>query len=273
VAGGSNLAARIGSACVFVPAVLALVWLGDAALLVLAAGVAGRGSWELFVVAEGAGYRPVRWVGLPLSVALCGYLYLFGPARLDLILGAAVLVCLAAALGHGVERYAGNALLTLAAVLYLGLLGSAPLLIAEAVGPARPEEARWLLVAVLLGVWLTDAAAYFGGRWWGKRRMAPSISPAKTWAGFAAGLVGGLAPVSLASLLPSLTVGQVAGLLALVSLGGQAGDLVESALKRDLGVKDMPALIPGHGGVLDRFDSYLFSCPVAYLYLELLRVY
>lgn len=263
----SNLALRVLSACVFVPAVLALSWMGGLALLALVLVVVGRGAWEFYHLAGGAGHRPMAGLGILLSIGLSLYLYLRGPAQLELVLGGALILCLLAALRHGVEGYGSRVWWTLGGVVYLGLLGSAPLLIVRQVGQ---EQGGWLLIALFCCIWLTDSAAYFCGRFWGKRKLAPAISPAKTVAGFVGGTLGGLVPLVLSPSIPFLGPGELAGLLVLASLGGQAGDLVESALKRDLGVKDAPALIPGHGGLLDRFDSYLFSFPIAYIYLELL---
>lgn len=266
----SDLVLRVISACVFVPAIFALSWVGGKALLALVLIIVGRGSWEFYRLGAGAGHRPLAWLGTALSLGLSLYLYLKGPVHLELVLGAALILCLLVALRQGVEGYGGRVWWTLGGVLYVGLLGSAPLLIARRVGP---EQAGWLLIALFSSIWLTDSAAYFCGRFWGRRKLAPSISPGKTVAGFIGGSFGGLVPLVLFSFLPMFSLGQLAGLLVLVSLGGQGGDLVESALKRDLGVKDAPALIPGHGGILDRFDSYLFSFPIAYIYLELLATY
>lgn len=263
----SELALRVISACVFVPAIFALSWAGGKALLVLVLAIVGRGSWEFYRLAAGAGYRPLAGLGTALALGLSLYLYLKGPVHLELVLSGSLLLCLLAALRQGVEGYSGRVWWTLGGVLYTGLLGSAPLLLARRVGP---EEAGWLLIALFACIWLTDSAAYFCGRFWGRRKLAPSISPAKTVAGFIGGTFGGLVPLVLSPCIPLLSLGQLACLLVLASLAGQGGDLVESALKRDLGVKDAPALIPGHGGVLDRFDSYLFSFPIAYIYLELL---
>ena len=89
-------------------------------------------------------------------------------------------------------------------------------------------------------------------------------------AGFVTGLVGGLVPLALQPLVPQMSMMELAGLLLVVSFGGQVGDLVESAVKRDFGVKDAPGIIPGHGGFLDRFDSYLFAFPLTYFYLWML---
>ena len=263
----SNLALRVLSACLFVPTVLVLVWGGGGALLALVLAIVGRASWEFYHLAEGAGHRPLSFLGMALALGLSGYLYLRGPVHLEMVLSAALILCLVVALCHGVEGYGGRVWWTLGGVLYVGLLGSAPLMIARQVGP---QQTGWLLTALFCSIWSTDTAAYFCGRFWGKRKLAPTISPGKTVAGFIGGSLGGLVPLALSSCIPSLSLGQLAGMLVLVSLGGQAGDLAESALKRDLGVKDAPALIPGHGGILDRFDSYLFSFPLAYIYLELL---
>ncbi len=263
----SNLALRVLSAGVFVPAIFTLSWMGGKALLALVLAIVGRASWEFYHLAQGAGHRPMAWLGTALSLGLSLYLYLRGPVQLDLVLGAALILCLLAALRRGVEGYGNRVWWTLGGIVYLGLLGSAPLLILRQVGQ---EEAGWLLIALFCCIWLTDSAAYFCGRFWGKRKLAPAISPAKTVAGFIGGTCGGLVPLVLSPYIPFLGPGELAGLLVLASLAGQGGDLVESALKRDLGVKDAPALIPGHGGMLDRFDSYLFSFPVAYIYLDLL---
>ncbi len=122
------------------------------------------------------------------------------------------------------------------------------------------------LLCVLLLVWATDIGAYLVGRWLGGPKLAPSISPGKTWSGAVGGLVAaillGLAGIALAGGPLSVRAVLVLGGLSLVS---QAGDLTESALKRHFGVKDSGRLIPGHGGLLDRLDGVLAAAPVAAL--------
>lgn len=271
--GGRNLTWRLVSACVFVPVILILVKLGGWALFLLVALVVGRCSWEFYHLAEGAGYRPARRIGPLLALGLCGQAYLAGPEGLDRVLVVSTLLCLAAALRSGPEKYAANALLSLGGVIYLGLLGSAPLLIAHQAGLVRREEAGLVVMMVFLCIWLTDSAAYICGRLWGRKKLAPAISPGKTVVGLVAGIGGGLLPLLLYRFVTFLTPVELLGLLLLSSAGGQLGDLVESAIKRDMGVKDTPALIPGHGGALDRFDSYFFAFPLAYLYLKALGVF
>jgi phosphatidate cytidylyltransferase len=132
------------------------------------------------------------------------------------------------------------------------------------------QQGHLAVLYALLIVWVADSGAYFAGRQWGMAKLAPSISPGKTWAG----LWGGLAVCALLalgvawwrglSLLPLLTVTLAAALFSVV------GDLVESVAKRYAGVKDSGSLIPGHGGVLDRFDSLLAAAPVLMLGLQLL---
>lgn len=269
----SNLAWRALSACFLVPGVLFALWYGEIVLMFLVLCVVGRGSWEFYYLATQAGYRPVRYIGQAMALALSLWFYIYGDHHLLLLIATAVLICLVATLRQGVERFSANALLTLGGVLYVGLLGSAPLWIVGIAGAERVDEKHYLLIAVILSIWLTDTAAYACGHLWGRRKLAPSISPGKTIVGFAGGLVGGLVPLALYNFLPSFSLLQLAGLLLLVALGGQLGDLVESAIKRDLGAKDAPALIPGHGGILDRFDSYLFAFPLAFMYVKILRIF
>jgi phosphatidate cytidylyltransferase len=118
-------------------------------------------------------------------------------------------------------------------------------------------------------IWICDSAAYYTGRAFGRTPLAPSISPKKTREGFAGGVVGALAGAIGAKylLFPFLTVFDVLALGLIAGIVGQMGDLVESAMKRSASVKDSGSLLPGHGGVLDRFDSLIVATPVYYLYL------
>ncbi len=127
----------------------------------------------------------------------------------------------------------------------------------------------WLLL--LFGtLWLSDTLAMFIGKAFGKRKLAPTVSPHKTIAGFTGGLLGGIIIALILAFwrLSGQYIPYLLGAAVLVSIVGQLGDLVESCWKRAIGIKDSSAVIPGHGGVLDRFDSLLFASPVLYLYLR-----
>ena len=269
----ANLAVRTLSACVFVPAIALLVKTGGGALLLLVLFIVGRGAWEFYQMARQGGHRPLGYPGLLSALALCAYLYQYGPRQLGPALVAVILFVFAATLLRGTQNYAANALLTLGGVLYLGLLGSGPLLIVDAAGPDHRQEAGHLLLMLFACIWLTDAVAYACGHMWGRKKLVPGLSPGKTVVGFVTGIGGGLLPSLFGAHLPSFTLTELLCLLLLASVGGQIGDLVESAIKRDMGVKDAPILIPGHGGVLDRFDSYLFAFPLAYLYIKVFTIF
>lgn len=161
--------------------------------------------------------------------------------------------------------------------LYLGLLLSTWVhLRLMSVGCALQGE--WLSDGVRLvlltcvSVWACDTVAYFVGKQFGRRRMAPLLSPHKSWEGAGAGVLGGtvaavlVAPWIGLSPLPALVLGVAS------TCAGQIGDLFESALKRELGVKDFGGLLPGHGGVMDRLDSLLFALPVVYLLSHFLPI-
>ncbi len=266
--GNSDLGRRTLAACVFVPVVLLLAWLESWALLALVVIIVGRASWEFFHLAVAAGHQPARTIGIIVCVGWCLYVSIVGAGDLLLILLGLALISLLAALRSGIEGYTTNASLTLFGVIYVGLLGSAPLWIARDFNDN--DTAGTLICIIFVCVWLTDSAAYLGGRKWGVSKLFPSVSPAKTRVGFITGLIGGLVPLALQPLVPQMSMMELAGLLLVVSFGGQIGDLVESAVKRDFGVKDAPGIIPGHGGFLDRFDSYLFAFPLTYFYLWML---
>ncbi len=267
----SNLLQRVLSALVFVPGVLLLVEGGRWALLALVAVVALRSAWDWCYLIRAVGYKPDQSLVLALTAGWVVLVSFVDAAPLFLYVSCCALLLFVAALRHGTERYTANVLLGLGAVLYAGLLGSAPLFLVRSVGVG--PEAYHLVAVLFICIWLTDAAAYFCGRQWGRKKLAPSISPGKTVVGFCGGLAGSLLPLVFYSFLPSFALIELVGMFLLVGLGGQLGDLTESAIKRDMGnVKDAPSLIPGHGGLLDRFDSYFFAFPLAYIYAEFLGV-
>jgi len=132
-------------------------------------------------------------------------------------------------------------------------------------------QGDWLTVTLCMA-FFSDTVAYLAGRAFGKHKLYPAVSPGKTWEGAAGGIVGScLASVGLGTfwLLPELPLAHAIVLGIVASICGQAGDLVESMLKRSFGVKDSGKLLPGHGGVLDRVDGLLFVAPVAYYYVML----
>jgi phosphatidate cytidylyltransferase len=129
----------------------------------------------------------------------------------------------------------------------------------------RAINPHWLMFAMLIS-WVGDTAALYAGRTFGKHKLAPHISPAKTWEGAAGSVAGGLVAGAVYAhyFLPSAPLLVVIGIAAAGNVAGQVGDLAESALKRGAGVKDSGTSLPGHGGWLDRIDSSLFAVPVVY---------
>ena len=139
------------------------------------------------------------------------------------------------------------------------------------------SQGFFLLLLVLLMVWGNDSFAYFGGKMFGKHPLAPKISPKKTWEGFISGFFGAALGFLLAMWLTpggkELDLSLVWPLIILVSVFGPIGDLAESRIKRKANLKDSGSLLPGHGGVLDRFDAMMLSAPVAWVWLELLKFF
>jgi phosphatidate cytidylyltransferase len=145
-------------------------------------------------------------------------------------------------------------------------------------GIGIPDEIRervyqwggYTVLVIFASIWICDSAAYFAGRAFGKHKLFERVSPNKTWEGAVAGLIGAVAAFIAGKLmvLPYLSLLEAGVCGAVIGIAGQMGDLAESLLKRDAGVKDSSTLIPGHGGVLDRFDSLLLSSPLLFLFLD-----
>jgi phosphatidate cytidylyltransferase len=136
----------------------------------------------------------------------------------------------------------------------------------------REASPHWLMYALLVS-WIGDTGAYYVGRRWGRHKLAPRVSPAKSWEGAAASVAVAVAAGTLYLhwALPEVSWLAAAPLSAAVNAAGQVGDLAESAMKRGAGIKDSGTILPGHGGFLDRVDSSLFTLPAVYLYLRALQ--
>jgi len=208
---------------------------------------------------------------------VAGLLILAAPpelAALIVIVAALAAMCLPLAASDIEKAVIRSATLVLGIVYIFGSWKTAILLRGIDEPPLRHLTAgrHWLMFGLMVN-WIGDTGAYYVGRNFGRRKMAPSISPGKTWEGAAAstvtGLIFGLIYLPLAITGISFLK---AGLMALAAnTAGQAGDLAESAIKRGAGVKDSGALLPGHGGMLDRVDSTMFALPALYTLLMLMR--
>lgn len=257
------LKSRVLAALVFAPALLIIVLEGGWPLWISCAGLAALMHGEALRLLTPHAPWPIV-VGSWGSAALCFALSVDaipGTLRSLLVTGATIAMLCAALISRGTwaERASAAGLSLFAAAYGAGLIGLlVPL-------RARPTEGLLLAVLALFVPWAADTGAYFAGRAFGRHKLAPHISPKKTIEGFFGGI--GLA-MALAMLLCRLTP-EVAPLRILVGSGlaaamGTVGDLSESLLKRGAGAKDSGHLIPGHGGVLDRFDSVLFSAWTLY---------
>lgn len=270
-----NLARRVGTAAVALPALLALLFWGPPlAMVAVVALAAFLGLWELNSLLAARGLRPFRLVGgLVAAGVFAEVVFVDAPALWAVPVLPLALILLLGAMLQRADDIPGAvpaAAATLLGACYLGGLGGA-LAALRAVPPA--QMGAWRLTLLLAIIMSADTLAFFAGSAFGRHKLAPRISPGKTLEGLAGGLIGGI----LAALvvrrigLPNLPLVDTIALGAVVAGLGVVGDLVESLLKRWAGVKDSGALFPGHGGMLDRLDSLLFGAPVLYYYFLILR--
>jgi phosphatidate cytidylyltransferase len=276
----SNLAKRLIVAAVAIPATLVLAWYGSWPLVLIVAIIGVLGVRELFEFAERQQIRPSRPIGFVTAAlfAPLAYAVTVAPGVQAAVRDAwpyaaalwlVALLTWALAARRPVDRPLGAAAVTLFAPLYSAALLAFLVPIRHAAYDERSWAGAWLIFYPLVVTWVCDSAAMFGGRAMKGPKLAPSVSPGKTRSGSLAGLVGGLmtAVVFRYAVFPQVGVEAGLGALLLIagvlSVVGQVGDLAESLFKREVGVKDSGTLIPGHGGVLDRFDSLYFVVPVA----------
>jgi phosphatidate cytidylyltransferase len=255
----SNFVSRVLVTVVGVPVVLYLVYLGGWWLFALAAFAALVALHELYVMARSL--RPLVPAGYAGAIAALLGAQLGGP---EWMIGGFMTTLVLAFLLYGIAETRQPATVTMSTTV-LGTawiaLGLGHLILLRDV----PEHGRLAVFTVLLAVFADDTAAYLVGRLLGRHKLAPSLSPGKTWEGFVAGTVAAIVVAFFALYEQDfLSIPESIVLGAAVALAGAAGDLFESALKRDLQVKDSGQLLGGHGGMLDRIDSLLFASVAAF---------
>jgi phosphatidate cytidylyltransferase len=266
---------RILTAAVLIPLVLVLVFLGPPWLVTLAvAAVAALAGWEYLGLAQHGGPKPSRVAVTVAIVALiCARLVAESFEwlhRTDIVFGVLALgLLLYCTFRSPIDRVMADVSTAIFCLLYVGLtLTALPALREEPNGPS-------LLLFLFCVVWAGDIFALYIGRGLGRHKLAPKISPNKTWEGAIGSLAGSLMAagglLALASWLETMNSAKLSypeevwywlALAVLVNVAAQVGDLAESALKRSVGVKDSGDLLPGHGGVLDRIDALLLAAPV-----------
>jgi phosphatidate cytidylyltransferase len=263
---------RILTAVVVLPFLIASILISYLwwVFVLLAAAAMVLGLWEFYLLARKLKLQPEVAAGYVAGAALITIPLQNDPANVLLVLFVIIAVTIGTLIavtlrGAPFEKMIASVGATLLGVLYIPLLGSH--LVALRTGFPQQLSAHLLsfFFLVLMG---SDAGAYYTGRALGKRKLAPSISPGKTWEGVAGGIVASLAMAALAHFwfFRELPLKFMLPLAAIMTLLGILGDLAESALKRGAGAKDAANILPGHGGILDRLDSLLFNAPLIYYF-------
>ena len=265
---------RVLTAVVVLPFLIASIlipWLKW--LFVAMAGAAmALGLFEFYVLSKRLQLKPDTSAGFLGAIAIFVVSFFFGDIAVNLLLTQLVLIVLtagvliAAALrGTDFEKMIASAGATVLGVLYIALLGSHLLSIRMGFTQLLSAHLLSFFFLILMGA---DAGAYYTGRAIGKHKLAPKISPGKTWEGVFGGLVAALAMAAVSHywFFRELPLKWALPLALVMTIVGILGDLTESALKRGAGAKDAANILPGHGGILDRLDSLLFNAPLIYYF-------
>lgn len=257
---------RLVVALVLLPFGVALLLHGGWLLALVAVAVLGYAAWEYYLMFQRGGYKP----SAPVLIAGVAVLVLARQAfqfeGTGLLLSFAVLLSMGTQVVHyesGDDTAAVDFNITLGGILYLGWLG------AYLVSLRQLPQGQWWLLLVLAACWIGDAAAYLVGRKIGKHKLSQRVSPNKSWEGYIAGIVGAALGTWLVALIFTQfgseilpTKGLLIGLVMAVIT--PLGDLGESMLKRGFGLKDSSQILPGHGGIMDRIDSWLWAGAIGY---------
>ena len=266
---------RILTAVVVLPFLIASILIPSLwwVFVLLAVASMVLGLWEFYLLAKRLQLKPDPAAGYVAGAALVTISLYNDPAAILLVqfvIIALIIGTLIAATLRGApfDKMLASVGATILGVLYVAFLGSHLISIRTGFNPILSRHLLSFFFLVLMGA---DTGAYYIGRAFGKRKLAPSISPGKTWEGAIGGLLAALAMAALAHFwfFRELPLKYILPLAAVMTIVGIFGDLAESALKRGAGAKDAASILPGHGGLLDRLDSLLFNAPLIYYFARL----
>ena len=256
----------------FVLIVAGALWLGQISFFFLFALIITGGLWEFFVITTKTHSSLVKVLTIGMGLTVFTFTFLHASGRLAsswlplLFLGFFLLAIVNL---FQKTKFPKDTFLLTSGILYIaGSLSTANYIVFSKASLVNLPYQFEMILSIFIIIWLNDTMAYIGGKWTGKHKLAPTISPKKTWEGTLTGFIfAALTSLVLSELLFDLGIIHALLLGGLISAAATTGDLLESALKRDAGVKDSGSLLPGHGGILDRFDAALFAIPVAFFYL------
>jgi phosphatidate cytidylyltransferase len=271
----SSIVLRVLASVVFIPCFIVITQRGGYHFLALIDIVIFIGMWEFYAMMEAKGIRPYKGIGIVCGLALSWYMFFQGGVYANMFLTLALMAIMSLELARRDTTMAVyHVATTILGVIYVGFLSSHIVLLRELplqTGNAYATGSSFVFLAFVV-TWASDTGAYFVGTLLGRHPLLPRISRNKTREGAVGGVLFAIlgALVARYTFAPYMDLWQAVLLGILGSVVGMAGDLVESMLKRDVDVKDASETIPGHGGVLDRFDSLLFTAPLIYYILKFL---
>jgi phosphatidate cytidylyltransferase len=266
-----NTTKRVLVSFIGIPVILVVSYVGSAFFFTFVLAIALISFYEYSLIVKAKGARTNKWMGfLGIILLLINQVsHVF-----DTFLFFVILLLLLSS----VELFRNNGSVifnigsTLLGILYIGLFAGSLLGIREFYPSIGDFYTRggYLIISMFVGIWVCDSAAFFGGTALGKHKLFPRVSPNKSWEGAILGFLFAVISILLLKpvILNFLSWADIIVLGIIIGTVGQIGDLIESLIKRDAGVKDSSNLIPGHGGIFDRFDSVLFTAPVIFLYLK-----
>lgn len=279
-----NFIVRTLSGAVLLLVILGAMWVGYYGYLALLLLITLGGVWEFYNLSKAKGYEPQRGLGVVISVLVYSVGLALGLQCVGCGSASAAIFLLSlcgAILLVGVVFFAevfrnrttpiANVATTLVAPFYVGLPMALMALVPLLLTNVGEWKALYFLFYLFL-VWGNDVFAYLAGVTMGRHKMCERLSPKKSWEGFVGGVLGSLAVGALAACVLEESYGVWMGLALVVSLASVIGDLVESMFKRDAGVKDSGNIMPGHGGILDRFDAFILAAPFAFIYLLIVNI-
>lgn len=269
----SSVFLRVAASVVFIPCFIIITNRGGYYFMLLIGAILFVGMWEFYRMMEAKGIRPYKLIGVLSAFVLSWYVFLWNGVYADFFLTVVLVALMCLEITRKETQMATTHIATtILGVIYIGFLGSHLIMLRE--HPLRINldygyGASFVFLAFVV-TWAGDTGAYIVGSAIGRRPLIPRISAKKTKEGSVGGLVFAVAAAVIAkeSFAQYLALWQAIVLGVLAGVVGQFGDLFESLIKRDAEIKDTSDMIPGHGGVLDRFDSLLFTAPLIYYFIR-----